>query len=61
MWIWVAVVLVAVALGWWWSQNRVSMPPVSDKTAAIEKDLSAIDLGNVDKELQSTDADVNAL
>ncbi len=61
MWVWVVVVVVVAALGWWWYQNRVSMPPVSDKTSAIQQDLSAIDLGNVDQEIQSTNADVNSL
>lgn len=35
--------------------------PAQDSTAAIAKDLNAVDLGNVDEEFKDVDADLNAL
>ena len=35
--------------------------PAQDTTAAITKDLNAVDLGNIDEEFKEIDADLNAL
>lgn len=36
-------------------------PPKEDSTAAIEQDLNSVDVGNLDNEFQSIDADLNSL
>ena len=63
-WIWVVVVvLLAVAL-WWWNQQSAIAPEIvseGDTTVAIDQDLNAVDLGDVDAELQDLEADVNSL
>jgi len=53
----VAVVIVLV-LGWWWWSQRVEAPV--DETA-LEQELNALDLGDVEAELGTTDLDVNSL
>lgn len=72
-WFWVAAAVVAVAVaGWlWWGYWPASAPSTSetagpalstdDTTAAIEQELNATDFGNLEAELQATDADLNSL
>lgn len=73
-WLWVtAAVLAVVALaGWmWWSPRQATAPDISetagpalsadDTTASIDKELNATDFGNLEAELQATDADLNSL
>jgi len=68
MWLGVAVAVAVVGLfAWmWWAQPAAA--PVSetglsatDTTLAIDQELQATDLGNLEAELQATDADLNAL
>ena len=72
-WVWIviaAVVLAGVAI-WWYvayrpapeSTTAETTMPLSgeDTTAAIEQDIEAVDLGNVDEELDALDQDINQL
>jgi len=72
-WLWALVaVLILAAAGWMsWSSRQAVAPSVSetagsaltveDTTSAIEAELNATDFGDVDKELQSTEADLQSL
>ena len=69
-WLWVALVVVVVVAGWLWLSRQataptleVSGPPLSesDTTSAIEQELNATDFGDLEAELQATDADLNSL
>ena len=60
---------VAVVAGWLWQGSRqatapeISGPALSqeDTTTAIEQELEATDFGNLEAELQSTEADLQSL
>lgn len=67
----VIVVIAALVLAgvWFWSrqssapsqtQQPTSQEP-SDTTGSIQADLESLDLGDVDKEFQVIDADLNSL
>lgn len=65
-----AVLAAAALLGiWWWrSQSpnifNISTPPVAapeDSSSAINQEIGALDIGNLDAEFQQIDADLNQL
>jgi cytoskeletal protein RodZ len=57
--IWLGLVVVAVlVLGWWWWSQRVTAPTDEE---VLERELNALDLGNVEAELNTTDTDINSL
>ena len=60
----IVIVLAAAAL-WWWQSQVPAAPSAeetgSDDTATISQELDAVDLGDLDKEFQTIDADLNAL
>ncbi|MDP3727613.1 MAG: hypothetical protein Q8R35_03165 [bacterium] len=61
----IVIVLAAAAL-WWWQSNAPATPSAgetvgSDDTAAISQELETVDLGDVDKEFQAIDADLDSL
>ena len=72
-WLWVLVaVVVLVVAGWlWWGYWSVTVPSTSetggrslstdDTSVAIEAEVNATDLGNLEAELQSTEADLQSL
>lgn len=71
-WLWVVAVVAVVAAAWlWWGSWLASAPSSSetagpaltaeDTSSAIEAEANATDLGNLEAELQSTDADLNSL
>ena len=73
-WSWLVWLLVAalVAVGaWMWWARQAAAPEVSetadpvlsqeDTTDAIEAELAATDFGDLEAELQATDADLNSL
>ncbi|MBI3046113.1 MAG: hypothetical protein HYY86_01005 [Candidatus Harrisonbacteria bacterium] len=71
-WLWVVVAAVIAAAAWLgWSYWPASAPSVSeiagpalsadDTTTAIEAELNATDFGDLEAELQSTEADLNSL
>lgn len=68
-WLWVAIAVVAVlaAAGWMWLATPASAPvsetglTADDTTDVLDQELQATDLGDLDAELQATDADLNAL
>lgn len=72
-WLWVAAVVVVAAVlgGWFWWSNSAVAPTVSDTagpalsgedtTASIDQELNATDFGDLEKEIQSTEADLQAL
>ena len=66
-WMWLAAVAIVVlaVLGWWMWQRpqQVTAPETSeqDTTVAIEQELQATDLGDLEAELQATEADLNSL
>lgn len=68
--IWIIVIIVIVIVGfliWGSKSSRVSAPtgaevvPGNDTTAAINQDLSGLDVGDLNEEFQSIDADLNQL
>ena len=72
LWVTVAVLVVAALVGWmWWSPRQATAPGASeiagpalsaqDTTSAIDAELNATDFGNLEAELQATDADLNSL
>jgi len=70
-WLWVVAVVVAVAAGVWLWQSRQAAAPTleisgpalnaEDTTVAIEAELNATDFGDLEAELQSTEADLQSL
>ena len=72
-WLWILLVVVVIAMVWWLvrSSNEATAPGVGenagpalsgdDTTAAIEQELNATNLGDIETELQETDADLNSL
>ena len=68
-WAWlVAVVVLALLVFLWLSRSKEAGAPFGDEslssddtTAALERELQATDLGDLEKELQSTEADLNSL
>ncbi|MBI1971443.1 MAG: hypothetical protein HYS52_01170 [Candidatus Wildermuthbacteria bacterium] len=62
----IIVIIAAVALGIWWLNSRQQETPrrgvqqPNDTTQAITDDLQTLDLGDIDREFQSIDADLNA-
>jgi len=72
MWVWVVVGALVVAGLWWYVyyQPFVTAPeaqpqavPFSggDTTADISEDFNAVDLGDIDKDLEQLDADIEQL
>ena len=73
IWLWALVaVLILAAAGWMWVSSREAVAPsisetagpaltADDTTSAIEAELNATDFGDVGKELQSTEADLQSL
>lgn len=66
----IAIVIVIAALGIWYvvSQRETIAPvvPVSefttgDTTEAINADIESIDIGNIDGDIQSLEADIQGL
>ena len=67
-WVWVVVAVAVLAVaGWMWLANPVTAPvnetgvSETDTTATIDEELKATDLGDLEAELQATDADLNSL
>lgn len=71
-WLAAAAIAALVAVGaWMWWARQAAAPGVpetagpalnaDDTTAAIEQELNATDLGNLEAELQSTEADLQSL
>jgi len=72
-WIWVIIIIAALALvGWtaWYygffspvATEESVQQPVSDKdtTADISNNLNSVDIGNPDQDLKQLDADLNQL
>lgn len=68
-WLWILIAVIILALLWAvWQYgflNRL-LPttlqiPDNDTTAAIDKDLNTVDVGNPDEELKQLDVDLNQL
>jgi len=72
--VWIIIVAVIAVGAWvWFSQRSVieeptteglpQLPEVSDKdtTTQIQQDLNQIDLGDIEKQFESIDADLNNL
>ena len=69
-WLWILIAVVVLALLWAvWQYGFLNglitkeEAPLSggDTTAEIDKDLSAVDVGNPDQDLKQLDADLNQL
>jgi len=71
-WMWLAAAAIAVllVLSWWmWRGAREASAPEtgepalseSDTTATLEQELQSTDLGDLEAELQATDADLQSL
>ena len=66
---WIIIIIVIILVLWWlWQQwgylgNLPKLPGVSeeDTTTQIQEDLNQIDLGDINQEFQSIDADLNNL
>lgn len=70
MWLAAAAIAILAVLGWWmWRGAReVTAPEIggsalseSDTTAAIDQELQSTDLGDLEAELQATNADLQSL
>ena len=69
--VWVVVVAVVAVGLWMWMGRQAAAPGTSetagpalgadDTTESIEAELNATDLGNIEAELQATEADLNSL
>ena len=61
----IIVIILAAAGIWWWRSQAPATPSGeaagNDDTATISQELETVDLGDLDKEFQSIDADLNAL
>ena len=71
-WLAVAAIAVLIAVGaWMWWARQAAAPGASetagpalgidDTSVAIEQELNATDFGNLESELQSTEADLQSL
>lgn len=69
-WLWAlaAALVLAVAVWLWWGWRQAVAPEIAgpvlgptDITAAIDQELNATDFGDLETELQSTEADLNSL
>lgn len=68
-WFWILIAVVVLALAWaaWQYGFLDRLLPTTlqisdnDTTAAIDKDLSVVDIGNPDEDLKQLDADLNQL
>ena len=69
-WIWILIAVVVLALLWaaWqygFFSRSITKEEASlldnDTTAAIDKDLNAVDVGNPDQDLKNLDSDLNQL
>lgn len=71
-WLWVVVVVAVAAAAWFWlgswpasapDTSETAGPALSadDTTATLEAEANATDLGNLEAELQSTEADLQSL
>lgn len=59
----VVIILIAAGL-WYWQSNRVSAPAEStgdDTSATISQELGTVDVGDLDREFELIDADLNSL
>lgn len=59
-----AVAIILIAGFMWWNGARVEQEPVvpgNDTTETIQKDLDAIEIGNVDAEFKDVDETLKAL
>ena len=57
----VAVALVVLGFWYWNSVKEETSPLPEDGTAAINKELEGVDLGDLDKEFQDIEAGLNQL
>lgn len=58
----IIIIMIAIGAGVWWKQSNAPVIPVpDDNTAVIEQDLLTIDLGDVEKDMEMIDKDVNQL
>ena len=70
--LWIIIIIVIVLVGGWLWKTRVQQPSTqglpqlpavseTDTTTQIQQDLDQIDLGDIDKEFESIDAELNSL
>ena len=57
----IVLLAVVVIVGSWLSQSSPSAPLEADSTENINKELSALDLGDLDSEFQTANSDINSL
>jgi len=60
------VLVILVGVWYWWSRKTVPPQPTppstkEDSTLTINQELEGIDIGNLDKEFQEIDQDLNSL
>ena len=62
LWVIIAIIVVTAGFVWYRYYFAPSSEPLSgeDTTAAIENDLGAVDLGDLDSDFQSVDKDLNS-
>lgn len=71
-WLWAVVAVAVVAAAWLWLGSRPASAPDTSETAGpalsaddtsvnLEAEVNATDLGNLEAELQSTEADLQSL
>ena len=65
-WIWIVLAIVVVIGAVWfvlrgnWNKEKTTAAQ-EDTTVAIEKELNSIDTGNLEKEIQDLEKDINSL
>ncbi len=67
----IGAVVVLIGLGiWYWQIQTTTIPTApatapltveEDSTSAIDQELDSVDIGDLDKEFQAIDADLNSL
>jgi hypothetical protein len=67
----VVIVVAAIIIVWWYTQTPTTQAPTegpsgviappADTTSEISKELESVDVGDVDKEFQQIDGELNTL
>jgi len=65
----VVIIVAIIIIAWWYTQTPTTQAPTegpaggvpTDTTSEISKELESVDVGDVDKEFQEIDGELNTL